>query len=155
MERRESVDDDPREEAPSSLLPPNMAWTERLRAAVFPIYAPNSDGSCTTTAGPFLVHCARVKRNNIFKRCHTHLVASLSPLVTSFFFSKEAVTAVLNRLTSIDYQGCFQSWEQHWNRCAELKSDYCEGRRFGSSKISCNIFNLQSPTFMYCSVGRQ
>jgi len=40
---------------------------------------------------------------------------------------KEAVTAVPNGLTSEDYQGCFQSWEQRWNRCVELEGDYCEG----------------------------
>lgn len=42
---------------------------------------------------------------------------------------QEAVTVVLNGLTSEDYQGCFQSWEIRWNRCVELKGDYCEGSK--------------------------
>ncbi|KAF2885472.1 hypothetical protein ILUMI_20700 [Ignelater luminosus] len=41
---------------------------------------------------------------------------------------KEAVTVVLNGLTSEDYQGCCELWEQRCNRCVELMGDYCEGR---------------------------
>lgn len=34
---------------------------------------------------------------------------------------QEAVTLVLNRLPSEDYQGWFESWEQGWNLCVELR----------------------------------
>lgn len=34
---------------------------------------------------------------------------------------KGAVTAVLNTLTSEDYERCFQGWERRWKRCIELE----------------------------------
>ncbi|CAH0727897.1 unnamed protein product, partial [Brenthis ino] len=43
---------------------------------------------------------------------------------------KDAVTVVLNELTSEDYQGCFESWvlRQRKNPCIGIKGDYCECR---------------------------
>jgi len=47
------------------------------------------------------------------------------------FVSIEEIQAesqqVLNTLTPADFNGCFQKWQNCWDRCIQAQGDYFEG----------------------------
>jgi hypothetical protein len=42
---------------------------------------------------------------------------------------QEESQRVLDTIPRTDFQGCFQAWQKHWDRCIRAKGEYFEGDR--------------------------
>ena len=40
---------------------------------------------------------------------------------------QDELQQVLDTIPKRDFQGCFQAWQKHWDRCIRAKGEYFEG----------------------------
>ncbi|KAJ8953558.1 hypothetical protein NQ318_002978 [Aromia moschata] len=45
---------------------------------------------------------------------------------------KAKATEVLNQLTEVDFQHCFQQWKSRMERCRDRQGEYIEGEKFAT-----------------------